>query len=134
MTPYSAKLPNFLSHSGGAPIETAGLAGGGTVVGSVALAAGAVIRARVDASGEIVDLLSVTGNVDFSHGGTVVLEGDASLLKTGEWMLVASPSIVAGSVEGWTCTGTPRHTMRVVARDGALVLRVVPKGVFIRFK
>ena len=123
-----------LSVAGGAPIETAGLAGGGTVAGSVALAEGAVIRARVDASGEIVDSLSVTGDVDFSHGGTVVLEGDVSLLKNGEWPLVESPSITAGSASGWTCESTSRSTMRVVARDGVLVLHVVPKGMFILFK
>ncbi len=123
-----------LSVSGGAPVETAGLAGGGTVAGDVALAAGAVIRARVDASGEIVDTLSVTGSIDFSRGGTVVLEGDVSNIKAGEWTLVASPSIVAGSAAGWTCASTSRHTMRVVARDGALVLRVAPKGMNISIK
>lgn len=123
-----------LAVSGGAPVETAGLAGGGTVAGDVALAAGAVIRARVDASGEIVDTLSVTGSIDFSRGGTVVLEGEVSKIKAREWTLVASSSIVAGSAAGWTCANTPRYTMRVAARNGALVLRVVPKGMNISVK
>ena len=123
-----------LSVSGGAPLATAGLAGGGTVAGDVVLAAGAVIRAMVDASGEIADTLSVTGSIDFSRGGTVVLEGDVSKIKPGEWALVASPSIVAGNAAGWTCANTSRYTMRVVARDGALVLRVAAKGLSISIR
>jgi len=62
------------------------------------------------------------GKWNYSAGGGTV---------AGEWTLVASPSIVAGNAAGWTCTADSSYAIRLRARNGALALRIVPKGLII---
>ena len=86
---------------GGAPVTASSLACEGTVNGAVALAAGASVTLVVNADGSVAPL-GVTGGVDFSQGGTVVLTGDVRALTKGEHAVATALGAGFGV---WTVTG-----------------------------
>lgn len=118
----------------GAPLAVSSVSGGGTVEGSLALTAGAIIEVPVTEDGS-VGTISVTGNVDLSNGGIVRLAGYPKKLSPGVHTLIASPSISAGTAGVWVVTPDVKgrvFSARVV--DGALQLEVSKLGLAIIVK
>lgn len=115
----------------GGPLAVSSVSGGGTVVGSLALAADAVIEVPVSEDGS-VGTVSVTGDIDLSKGGTVRLIGFPKKLAPGVHILIASPSISAGRADAWTVENPSRNRVVVVRFvDGALQIEVSKKGLAI---
>ena len=108
--------------AGGAPLEVTSLSGAGTVDGAIAFAAGTVIDVTIE-NGAVAGV-TVTGDVDFSKGGTVVVHGDAQLLAVGDYPLVTATAADFG--EGtWTLDVETPHRSRV------LLLRPSATGLFL---
>ena len=86
---------------GGEPITASAFACAGSVSGTVALTEGATLELAVDEDGRMSPL-DVSGGIDFSRGGTVVLSGGK--LRTGAYPLAANAGAGLGE---WTITGLP---------------------------
>jgi hypothetical protein len=115
---------------GGQPITVKSFSGGGTVAGSVALAADAVLEVTVNPDGS-VDTLTVTGVIDLSNGGVVRLVGDVEKLTMGRHTLVQCDALAAADAGHWSVQGvsvSDKVSMKVKIIDGALVLDVTALG------
>ena len=86
---------------GGAPVTASSFVCAGTVNGAVALADGASITLVVNADGSVTPF-GVTGGVDFSQGGTVVLTGEVAALTKGSHAVATALGAGFGT---WTVTG-----------------------------
>ena len=118
---------------GGAPLTVTGLKGAGTVDGAVAFAADAVFTVTVGEDGS-VSVPTVSGGLDVSAGGTVLLVGAPTALEPGTYDLGA---VKAAETYGtWTAvTETPiRRDLSVAVSDGHLVLAVTPRGAVLLIK
>ena len=120
---------------GGGSMTVSSLSGGGTVTGDLVVAPGGVFEVAVAPDGS-VGTLTVSGSVDISGGGTVLLTGSTKTLGPGEHMLVSCPSISTGTGE-WIVTGAALRggcSYGVAVRDGALLLVVRSAGTLIEFR
>lgn len=117
---------------GNAPIVCSSLSGAGTVAGAVELAADAVIEVPVNADGTVTDTLSVSGAVDMSKGGTILLTGHVSALAQGMYHLISSSAMISGTwiVEGYS----GRKQISVHQQDDGLWLRVAGRGLILTFR
>lgn len=111
-----------LSIDGGAPVTAMSVSGVGTVNGSLVCAEGCVVTAKVKEDGSL-EMLSVTGSLDVSRGGTIAVVGDVGRIGPG-----AHPLIAAGSVSGdlgeWivTASGGQSTLLQVRLRGSAFCL------------
>ena len=127
MGPLSVEAGAELEIVGGAPLTVTGLKGAGTVDGAVAFAADAVFTVAVGEDGTL-SVPTVSGGLDVSAGGTVLLVGAVAALEPGTYDLGA---VKAAETYGtWTAvTETPiRKVLSVGVSDGHLVLTVTPRG------
>lgn len=116
--------------TGGGALTAKAIVGTGTVDGSVALADGGTLTATVLPDRSVV-APSVTGALDLSAGGTLVLDDTLARPAGGEHLLAER---VTGSVDGWTVTsrvGKSQAALSLVIRDGALYLLVRPRGLML---
>ena len=115
---------------GNQPITVKAFSGGGTVSGSVALAANAVLEVTVKPDGS-VDTLTVMGSLDLSNGGTVKLVGEVANLAIGRHVLVRCDSLAAAEAGNWTIQ-TPALSDKLAFHaksvDGEFVLDVYALG------
>lgn len=96
--------------AGGAPLTVKSLAGAGTVEGSVRVAADSVLTVTANGSGEVEPIV-VSGSVDLSAGGTIVLVGATERLGTGTYeILRAGSPLVLGA---WTVDASAVPGQRV---------------------
>lgn len=85
-----------LSVTGGQPLTVNGaFSGGGSVEGALAFGSGAVLTVTVGPGGTVVPV-QVSGAVDFSAGGTVLVTGALSELQPGEYRILSSSSAMTG--------------------------------------
>ena len=112
-----------LTVEGGEPLTVTALGeAGGTVEGSLAFAAEATIDVTIE-NGAVAGV-TVTGDVDFSKGGTVIVHGDVKSLLPGDYPLVSATAANFG--EGtWTLDVETPHRSRV------LLLRPSATGLFL---
>ncbi|MBR4654927.1 MAG: hypothetical protein IKO72_16340 [Kiritimatiellae bacterium] len=117
---------------GGAPVTVSSLTlGGGTVQGSVILAANASLDVAVAADGSTTPV-AFTGSFDMSRGGTVHFTGMPAALRVGRHVLVAGANIQ--SLAGWsvdTSTLRPGWSANLKLEDGDLCLYYVNGTVII---
>jgi hypothetical protein len=107
---------------GGAPVTASAFACAGSVSGAVALAEGATLELEVDDLGA-VSPLDVSGGIDFSRGGTVVLTGGK--LRTGVYPLAANAGAGLGD---WTVVGVPRGRVAAIVEANGVVSLVMYGG------
>jgi len=115
---------------GNQPITVKSFSGGGTVSGSVALAANAVLEVTVKPDGS-VDTLTVTGSLDLSNGGAVRLVGEVANLAIGRHVLVRCDSITAAEAGNWTIQApalSDKLAFHAKIVDGEFVLDVYALG------
>ncbi|MBR2981877.1 MAG: hypothetical protein IKC80_01475 [Kiritimatiellae bacterium] len=120
-----------LAVSGGQPLTVKGaFSGSGTVQG--ALVFDGTARFVVAVKDGAVNPVSVSGTVDVSGGGRVLVTGDLSSLKPGDYAILNASSISAADVSRWIVTldGSLKRRLQcsLTARDGSLVLSVKRYG------
>jgi len=122
-----------LAVDGDAPLMAEAVSGGGVIAGSLSCATGCVVTAKV-AEGGGMETLSVTGSLDASAGGTLVVEGDARLLRAGSYPVISATSAVLGGdwVVQCDCKASFKPVVRI--RDGALCLDLLSKGMRISIR
>ncbi|MFA7174894.1 MAG: hypothetical protein WC340_16080 [Kiritimatiellia bacterium] len=112
---------------GNQPITVKSLSGGGTVSGSVAMAANAILEVAVKPDGS-VNTLIVTGLVDLSNGGTVTLIGEVENLTLGRHVLISCASLTATpgqwTVKAPALSGKLALTAKII--EGEFILDVYP--------
>ena len=114
---------------GGAPLAVAALGEmGGTVDGSLTLAANATIDITI-ADGAVLGV-TVSGDVDFSKGGTVVVHGNPKELAAGAYPLVTAADAEFGEATWMLDVETPYRGRVLTLRttETGLVLDVVKAG------
>ena len=122
--------------AGDCTLTTGSLAGGGMVTATaLAVAAGADLSFTYRTPSD-VDHLTVDGTLSFAGGATVhVAVADADAVEAGEWPLVTATGGITGfnlaSVALDSDFAATRWTANLFVRDGALWLRVQPKGTMI---
>lgn len=118
-----------LTVEGGAPLTVTSLTGGGTVNGSLALAATGLLETEADGVGGVrpCTVPSVSGGLDLSAGGTVRVTGTTKRLKGGDYPLVSGVTAFDGL---WAVTfdGFETKGCSIVCRTGTLYLRVPTRG------
>ena len=115
---------------GDKPLICSVLSGAGTVNGALALAAEATFEVPVNSDGTVAQTLTVSGEVDLSQGGTVLLTGDVAKLAQGTYKLLSATGV--GSVDNWTVGGyTGRKTLTLKVRVDGLYLNVTGQGLCI---
>ena len=121
-----------LEVAGGAPLRVGDWSGSGAVEGGLALAPGAVLRVAVREDGTLASL-AVTGALDCSAGGTVVVEGAARKLALGEHVVAQAAACVAGPLALVVDDGGERTYSLHVDASGVR-LRVLARGTFLLFR
>lgn len=116
---------------GNAPLTVSKLVPGGSVEGAIAFADGTEIAVTVENGA--VSGVTVTGAVDFSAGGTVIVHGNPKELAAGAYPLVTAAGVDFG--EGtWTLDVETPHRSRILTLRKAatgLVLDVAKPGVLL---
>lgn len=114
-----------VSVCGNAPLTVGALAGAGTIDGVVSLGDGTMsVTVAEDGS---IPMLTV-GDIDLTGAATVNFGGAVNKLAIGDHVLISSASIKAGASVAWTVSGLRRRSCSLVAIDGALIAKVMPKG------
>ncbi len=117
---------------GNAPIVCSALSGAGTVNGALEFAAGAALEVPVNANGTITQTLTVSGAVDMSKGGVILLTGQESALVNGEYHLIASSEVSGGD---WVVNGyTGKRVLTLRKRSDGLWLYVSRRGLNISIR
>lgn len=111
---------------GDAPLAATSVSGQGVIDGSVTLVSDAVLEVVVKDDGSIASATVISGKLDASAGGTVIVTGAVKALKKGIYPILTATSLVSGV---WSCLadgiGRP---VKVVVQDNALCLCVGQNG------
>jgi hypothetical protein len=123
-----------LAVTGGRPLTVKGaFSGSGTVQG--ALVFDGTARFVVAVKDGAVNPVSVSGTVDISGGGRVLVTGDLSSLEPGDYAILNAASISAGDVSRWIVTLEESLKRRLQyslsVSGGSLVLSVKRYGMTI---
>ena len=86
----------------------------------------------VNANGTITQTLTVSGAVDMSKGGVILLTGQESALVNGEYHLIASSEVSGGD---WVVNGyTGKRVLTLRKRSDGLWLYVSRRGLNISIR
>lgn len=115
---------------GGAPLTVKSLSVAGTVEGSLRLADASALTVTVNDDGTIEPIV-VSGTVDLSAGGTVVLVGATDKLGVGSYELLRTGAPLALDEGAWTLAASALNRKLVTALKcvgGSLYLDVSKRG------
>ena len=113
-------------------LSVSGLSGSGTVDGNVILEDGAVISVPADNGG--IDGLTVSGDLTLLGGGTLEVTGDTSSLSTGEYTILSSGTLLGAELiaSDWSVSGMPAAYQATLNAVGDdIVMRLSLKGTLI---
>ena len=113
----------------GGAVETAAFVCSGRIEGGVSLVENAVLTAVVGADGT-VGASVVTGTLDLSRGGTVMVTGCTEALESGRYVIADAGGVVMDSAARWNCVfdDTTNFKGTLAAVDGKLTLKISKSG------